>query len=231
MPEEINRILSDRISNLLLCPTQLAVDNLAKEGISEGVHLVGDVMFDAVRVYAAEAVEKYPLEGVVGQVDNYVLFTLHRAENTDHPQRLHEIFRALADIADDTEVVLPVHPRTRQILGKLDLGDFEAKLNVIEPVSYGGMLALEQGARAIITDSGGLQKEAFFHGLPCITLRDETEWLETVELGWNRIVGADYALIMAAWRDLDGYAKLRNQMPYGDSYASEAIANLLLELT
>ncbi len=228
MPEEVNRIIVDRISNLLFCPSDLAMNNLRNEGITHGIHWVGDVMFDAVRIYGDVAIESAQIDRLADTPDNFVLATVHRAENTDDPIRLREIFRALSDIAVDTEVILPLHPRTQNILKQAGLEDFTSKLNMTEPLSYTEMLVLEKGARAILTDSGGIQKEAYFHGTPCITLRDETEWIETVDLGWNRIVGADHASILDAWRNIDMFSMSRERMPYGDGYASEKIAEILV---
>ncbi len=228
MPEEINRIIVDRLSSFLFCPSDVAVSNLHNEGITQGVYCVGDVMFDAIRAFGDISAKNVRVDEIVANPDNFVLVTVHRAENTDNTMRLREIFRALSHIARDTEVVFPLHPRTRNILDPAGLGEFTSRMNLIDPLSYTEMLALERCARAILTDSGGIQKEAYFNGTPCITLRDETEWVETVELGWNSVVGADYELIMDAWRKIDKYPMSRERMPYGDGHASDKIADILV---
>lgn len=202
MPEEINRVLTDHISDLLFCPTQTAVENLEREGITKGVHLVGDVMYDSV-LYNVQLAEKRSeiLERLHLQPKGYALATVHRAENTDHPERLRSIFQALETIAaDGLPVVVPLHPRTRKRLSALNL-PFN-RLQIIEPVSYLEMLLLEKSAKIILTDSGGVQKEAFFFKVPCVTVRDETEWVETVELGWNVLVGCDPERIVEAGRTM-----------------------------
>jgi UDP-N-acetylglucosamine 2-epimerase len=192
MPEEINRLLTDHVSTLLLCPSQAAVDNLAAEGVTGGVHLVGDVMADALlAAQERAAAHSMILEKLGLQPGGYLLATVHRAENTDDPLRLAEILGALQECGET--VVFPAHPRTRPRLGPT-----AANLRVIEPVGYLDMVRLEAAARLILTDSGGVQKEAYWLGTPCITLRDETEWVETVQAGWNRLTGADRAAILAA---------------------------------
>lgn len=184
MPEEINRVLTDHVSRWLFCPTQSAIDNLRAEGITgDGVTLVGDVMYDVARLSAPRAgsVERF---GVAPK--GYILATVHRAENTDDPARLQAILGGLSAIGRQVPVLLPIHPRTRAVIARSGLGT--ENLQVIDPVGYLDMVGLEKNARLVVTDSGGVQKEAFFHGVPCITLRDETEWVELVELGWNRLV-------------------------------------------
>jgi UDP-GlcNAc3NAcA epimerase len=189
MPEEINRVLTDHVSRWLFAPTPTAVENLRREGIAgDRVQLVGDVMYDAAMQFGEEsagsAVQRW---GV--QSGGYVLATIHRAENTDSPVRLRNIFEGLRAVAEEVPVVLPLHPRTRSALLREGLlrGE-DGRLRVIDPVGYLDMVRLERHARVIATDSGGVQKEAFFHRVPCVTLRDETEWVELVELGWNRLV-------------------------------------------
>lgn len=211
MPEEINRIVADRISRLLFCPTDAAVQNLASEGITAGVHNVGDVMYDAVLHYGAKAKHDTRICDILGLNDRgFVLATCHRQENTDDPVRMAEIIKALARISCDIPVVFPIHPRTRKRLSESGLDVSLSCLQTIEPVSYLQMLALEQGARVIVTDSGGIQKEAFFFGIPCLTMRDETEWIETLTSGWNSLAGADVKRIVAAFEiqkdfDVDAY--------------------------
>jgi UDP-GlcNAc3NAcA epimerase len=186
MPEEINRVLTDHVSKWLFCPTPVAVENLAREGIADArVALVGDVMYDvtlAVRDRAG-GVERWGVKPGA-----YILATIHRAENTDDPARLEAVFDGLRQIAREIPVVLPLHPRTRAVLARAGKPAEAEGLKVIDPVGYLDMTGLERHARLVVTDSGGVQKEAFFHRVPCVTLRDETEWVELVSLGWNRIV-------------------------------------------
>jgi UDP-GlcNAc3NAcA epimerase len=183
MPEEINRILADRVSSLLFCPTETAVNNLKLEGVSQGVHNVGDVMYDVALFYRDRARQQSRVLQTLGvSSGGFALATCHRAENTDDPQRLGEILSALAEVAGQMPLVLPLHPRTRKLVGEYGLSQHLKALIVTEPLPFLDMVALEQAARIILTDSGGVQKEAFFYGVPCITMRDETEWVETVEL-------------------------------------------------
>lgn len=188
MPEEINRVLTDHASDMLFAPTEAAVDNLVREGIADRkVHQVGDVMFDAALYYAKRATERSNLlERLSLDPKSYVLATVHRAENTDHPERLRAIFAGLSEVADALPVVLPLHPRTRRYLAELAID--ASRLRLLDPVGYLDMVMLEKHARLIATDSGGVQKEAYFYRVPCVTLRDETEWVELVEHGWNRLV-------------------------------------------
>lgn len=221
MPEEINRIVADRVSRRLYCPTQAAVDNLAREGVTEGVRFVGDVMYDATLYYKARASRELSLKRFGVESKRYALATVHRAENTDDPARLAGIFEGLNHIAARIPVILPLHPRTRSRLGQI-LDTKPAALKIIEPVSYLAMTLLEAGAAVILTDSGGVQKEAFFHGVPCLTLRDETEWVETVELGWNTLCGADAARIRSAFDGLQAAVR-PGKAPYGDGDAAGRI--------
>jgi len=196
MPEEINRVLVDHVSQALLCPSQTAVDNLAAEGIRTGVHLIGDVMADAFMAAAENARQaSRVLEDLKVRAGQFVLATVHRAENTDVPDRLRAILTGLTAL--DEPVVFPVHPRTRKALD--DLGYVPPPhMKLIAPLGYGDMARLVSTSRLVMTDSGGLQKEAYWAGVPCVTLRDETEWIETVESGWNVLVGADASRIVAA---------------------------------
>lgn len=192
MPEEINRVLADHISTLLFCPSQTAVDHLVAEGITSGARLVGDVMADTLAFAAGRArTHSTILEQLGLERGGYLLATVHRPENTDHPERLQSILRAFADIEEP--VIFPVHPRTRKIMDGMPLHHQRETSNprCISPVGYLDMVQLEQSARLILTDSGGIQKEAYWLGVPCITMRDETEWVETVHAGWNVLVGAD----------------------------------------
>lgn len=226
MPEEVNRILADRVSTLLFCPTSTAVANLQAEGVREGVHDVGDVMYDVSLFYRGLALERSTVLNDLKLTDgNYVLATCHRAENTDDPLRLRGIVEALAVIARQVPVVLPLHPRTRKLLAEQGLAGALGAVKVVDPVSFLDMVRLEQSAQAIVTDSGGVQKEAYFFGVPCLTTRDETEWVETVEAGWNRLVGADAATITSAYAALQRPAA--RPLLYGDGHAADRILDLL----
>ncbi len=230
MPEEINRILTDRVSTLLLCPTSTAVGHLANEGLTCGVHLVGDVMYDASLFYGSLAVQRSAiLKQLQLSQSGYVLATCHRAENTDDPARLRQIVEALIEIARDMPVVLPLHPRTRHHLELTGLQASLSKLRVVEPLSYLDMVALEQAAAVIMTDSGGVQKEAYFYRVPCITLRDETEWVETVTLGWNRLTGASKDRILLAYQAVVASPPpmAGNDNPYGSGDASARLLQVL----
>jgi UDP-GlcNAc3NAcA epimerase len=203
MPEEINRVLTDHVSDILFCPTQTAVENLKKERITNGVYLVGDVMFDALLHFSKISdMKSNILERLNIKPKEYYLVTIHRAENTDNYERLKNILIAFSKM--DEIVVFPIHPRTRKMINYYGLSDLLENNNVkvIDPVGYLDMLKLEKNAKAILTDSGGVQKEAFWLKVPCITLRDETEWIETVNLGWNRLVGSNVEKILEAVRDL-----------------------------
>jgi UDP-GlcNAc3NAcA epimerase len=228
MPEEINRVVTDRLSTLLFCPTQAAVDNLRREGLIQKVSLVGDVMYDVALQFAEMAENRSRAITRLELRDQpFVLATCHRAENTDNPERLAGILRALNAIAQERTVVLPIHPRTRKTIDQLGLNTLLARSVVIDPLSYLDMVMLEKNATAIITDSGGVQKEAFFYKVPCITTRDETEWLETIEAGWNVLTGADEQSIVDAFRRIE----LRNPkecQPYGDGHAAEYILTQIL---
>jgi UDP-GlcNAc3NAcA epimerase len=227
MPEEVNRIVADRLSSFLFCPTEAAVANLAAEGMSKNVLNVGDVMYD-VALFAAEQSERDSdiLSRLRLRPGQFVLATCHRAENTDVRSRLEGIVGALIEVSKDTPVVLPLHPRTRKLAAEYGLGDALARLIITEPLSYLDMVALEKSASVIATDSGGVQKEAFFYRVPCVTMRDETEWVETVAAGWNTLVGADRDKIVAAIRSArrpEGFGAA----PYGDGNASRIIAQTL----
>jgi len=197
MPEEINRTLTDRISDLLLCPTETAVDNLNKEGYKNldiSILKSGDVMQDAAMFYSKK--EQAPNFKIP---EEFVLSTIHRAENTDNDKRLSSILSGLNFIAKSIPVILPLHPRTKNIINK---GSFDiSNLTIVDPVGYLEMVYLLQRSKIVMTDSGGLQKEAFFFKKPCITLRDETEWVELVKCGFNTLVGANEKLIKNAFKN------------------------------
>jgi UDP-GlcNAc3NAcA epimerase len=227
MPEEVNRILADRVSALLFCPTVTAVDNLRAEGITRGVHNVGDVMYDVALFHRDRARQQSTALERLGLVKgSFALATCHRAENTDDPRRLDAILSALGEIAAELPVVLPLHPRTRKLVADYGLSHLMAALTVIEPLSFLDMVSLEQAARAILTDSGGVQKEAFFYGVPCITLREETEWVETVASGWNTLTGVDRLAIRRAWRELR-VPEPSGAQPYGRGDAAAQICKLI----
>lgn len=231
MPEEINRVLTDHVSDLLFVPTKSAVVNLQNEGLLEQkIRLVGDVMYDAALFYGEKAERK---SRILADLDlgpaSYVLATVHRAENTDDPQRLTAIFEGLCEITNSEKVVFPLHPRTRKALENLGLLEkVRDRLTLIDPVGYLDMVMLEKNARVIATDSGGIQKEAFFYRVPCVTLRNETEWVELVELGWNRIVSPSSAsnISSAIFRATIGPAV--DESPYGQGNSSKMISVSLL---
>ena len=225
MPEEHNRILTDHCADLLFCPTQTAVDLLRGEGVTRGVHLVGDVMVDAALQFAEVARQRSTILAELGLTPkSYALATLHRPYNTDDPERLREVLAALESLR--MPVVCPVHPRTRQRLAAMGNPQFAIRNSqFVDPVGYLDMLALEQSAALILTDSGGVQKEAYFFAVPCVTLRPETEWVETVATGWNRLVWGDAAVVVAAARrpwPVDPPPPV-----FGDGHAAERIVRLL----
>jgi UDP-GlcNAc3NAcA epimerase len=224
MPEEINRVVTDHVSDLLLCPTPTAVDNLAAEGIRSGVHLVGDVMLDA-SLYYRNLIEEGRVELLLPPrlPADFYLLTLHRAENTDDPTRLQAIVDTLNSMSGHPGV-FPVHPRTRKMLAGQGL-HLAGHILAIEPVGFLEMLALESRCRFIVTDSGGMQKEALFLGKPCITLRDQTEWVETVQAGWNTLVGADPQKIRTAFEEVRAPAE--RPAFYGNGDAGSKILTLL----
>lgn len=214
MPEEINRVLTDRVSRWLFCPTATAAANLAREGIGAGVHDVGDVMYDAALMMREHARGRSAIVARLGlSPGRFALATLHRAENTDTREALQHALDYLRSVARTEPVVLPLHPRTRIAAAsyRLDLSG----ISMIEPVGYLDMMALLDACTQVLTDSGGLQKEAYFFRKPCITLRDATEWVETVDAGWNRL-----------WHGPD-YAPRREIAAFGDGHAAEKIAAIL----
>ena len=224
MPEEINRILTDRISNFLFCPTASAVKNLHSEGFKHlpvKIFQSGDVMMDAALYYANKAesqsdiIKKYSLS-------QFVLATIHRQENTDSPENLSAIVAGLNELHCEIPVVLPIHPRTRSILGKLNI---VPKFNMIDPVGYFDMLMLLKNCQMVITDSGGIQKEAFIFKKHCITLREQTEWVELVENGFNMLVGANAQSMLQAYNVMNNRTSNFSLNLYGNGNAAEYIAN------
>jgi UDP-N-acetylglucosamine 2-epimerase len=227
MPEEHNRVLTDHCAEVLLCPTVTAVRNLAREGITAGVHLVGDTMYDAVVRFAdVAAARSTALEDLRLEPRSYALATVHRAYNTDDAETLRRLVGALEALP--TTVVFPVHPRTRARLAQLGLDPASEQLRLIEPVGYLDMLVLERNARVVLTDSGGMQKEAYFLGVPCVTLRPETEWVETVEAGWNVVAGTDPGAIVAAAARTDWPVPPAPAV-FGAGDAADRIVNILAE--
>jgi UDP-GlcNAc3NAcA epimerase len=215
MPEEVNRIVADRLSRWLFCPTKTAVTNLLREGVDAGVHRVGDVMYDAALFMRERArCQSRILDHLGLSPGRFQLATVHRAENTDTREALDRVLSYLQSTAHDQELVLPLHPRTRNAAAAF--GIELSGIKIIEPVGYLDMLALLDGCTRVLTDSGGLQKEAYFFRKPCITLRDATEWVETVEAGWNRLwITPDYK----PRRDIDAY---------GNGDAARTIVDILV---
>lgn len=231
MPEEINRVAADHVSDLLFAPTRAAVANLRREGIAPGkIVRTGDVMYDVALYYSGKAQRASRILGKLALAGrDYVLATVHRAENTDHPERLRAIFSALGRLARDIAVVVPVHPRARQALTRSGWRAGPG-LHLIDPVGYLDMVMLEKHARLIATDSGGVQKEAYFYRVPCATLRTETEWVELVETGWNSLVpptsaGRIYRSLRGILRDFR--PPRGNRHLYGDGRAADAIVKRL----
>lgn len=228
MPEEINRVVVDHISDLLFCPTRTSVRNLSGEGITHGVHLVGDVMLDTARFFAETVDAAGTLEHFGLESGGYYLATVHRAGNSDSESNLSGIVDAFAQM--DKPVIWAVHPRTSK---NLELYGLDGKvtssgnIRVIPPTNYMETVALLRNAAALLTDSGGMQKEAYFFGVPCVTLREETEWVETVELGWNTLTGADTQRILAAVSELS-CPSARPEV-YGDGNAATTISSALME--
>lgn len=226
MPEEINRILTDRISTILFCPTKIAVQNLQNEGFENFTCKIvqsGDVMYDGALFY-----KKFAQKPVLHVKNDFILVTLHRAENTDDKKRLRAIFEALNEIGKEKQIILPLHPRTKKVIENLKLDI--TNLTILDPVGYLEMVWLIDHCSLVMTDSGGLQKEAYFFAKPCITLRDETEWMELVSLGANVLAGADKKKIIDTAKNhtvFDIYKS--NALLYGEGNASEKILKVLLD--
>jgi len=223
MPEEINRVLTDHVSSLLFCPTDAAIVNLAREGITEGVHRVGDVMYDALLHNLALARKRSTILGSLGlEKGTYALATVHRAANTDDPARMAAILQSLGSLS--RRVIFPVHPRTRKMIRETGLSVSD-NVRMVEPVGHFDILILQENADCILTDSGGMQKEAYLLGVRCITLREETEWVETVQAGWNKLSGVDVDAIRDAfetWRPSGERPAL-----YGNGNAAGEICQIL----
>lgn len=225
MPEEVNRVVTDRLSTLLFCPSDRSVENLHMEGIREGVMLVGDVMHDVLLFHLSRAeMHLGLLHDLKVAPGAFVVVTIYRAENTDDEHRLQAIFDGLEKVASrGTPVIIPLHPRTLAALGGRR---FDDPVRILKPLSYGQMLCLMQHARVVVTDSGGIQKEAYWMGVPCATLRRETEWVETVDAGWNMLVDADPELITRAVSHPPGHA---SRPPlYGEGNVSARVVRELI---
>ncbi len=230
MPEEQNRVLTDHLSTWLFCPTQASVDNLKKEGVTEGVFMVGDVMFDVNLFYKEIIVEeekqgKKRPEGMHLIDSSFALMTVHRAENTDDIERLSGILQGVGSLP--IHVIWPMHPRTSKILESVGIA-LPSNIQVLAPIGFLDMLALENRAQLIITDSGGVQKEAYFAGKPCITLRDQSEWVETVEDGWNILAGTDPEKILSAYHQSIAAFHRPQSQHYGDGHSAQKIVDILL---
>jgi len=227
MPEEINRIVSDKLSKYLFVPTQTAVDNLAKEGQTDGVYNVGDVMFDSFlfnlsRTDKGEVLSKFQLKS-----KEFILATVHRPQNTDDPGILKALISALENL--DELIIFPIHPRTRKLMRNFNITVKSKKLQLLEPVSYQEMIVLEKHAQVIITDSGGVQKEAYFAGVSCIVLRGETEWVELVENGWAKLIGSDFRRIATEIGNFGNFNTNKNNL-FGDGNAARKISDKLRNL-
>jgi UDP-N-acetylglucosamine 2-epimerase len=240
MPEEINRLLTDHLSTHLLCPTAQAVRNLLKEGIKDGegriVKNVGDVMYDSILYYSKIAEKKSTILHGLNLVNpqsairnpQYYLGTLHRAENTDDPKRLRPILEALNALGSKIPIIFPLHPRTKKMMKVHHLFSFK-NIKFIEPVSYLDMLKLEKNAKAILTDSGGVQKEAYWLEVPCFTLREETEWVETIKSGWNVLAGTRMKRIVKEVSHQEGRRRYPKEKEiFGDGKASQKIVQILI---
>jgi UDP-GlcNAc3NAcA epimerase len=234
MPEEINRILVDRISTLLFCPTKNSKINLDNESFpfilenkrKQKIFNVGDVMFDAMKYYKNLALKKVSLKKWGLNDKNYVLSTIHREENTKSLSKLKSILYGLNEISKDIDIVMPLHPRTRKIILSNNLENLIENLNIIEPVSYFEMLRLEIGSKLIITDSGGVQKEAFFNKIPCITLREETEWIETLNSNYNILTGTDSKNIIRAYK-IQSQNNIKTKKYFGNGNSAQTILNFI----
>lgn len=229
MPEEVNRIIADQLADVLFTGTAQAVTNLKREGYPEArISEVGDVMYDAALFYAERADKNTKILKELN-LTKYMLTTIHRAENTDDAQRLKIIFEALEQLNKHIPIVFPLHPRTRKTLEQhYPTLLHSSKMKIIEPVGFLEMIALEKNSELIITDSGGIQKEAFFYQIPCVTLRDETEWVELIELGWNRLVKPiDSAYIYEQVMQALGTRGITAQHPYGKGNAANKIVERL----
>jgi len=226
MPEETNRVLTDRISQFLFCPTELAVENLNKENLTEGVHFVGDVMYDLfikVRdsISLDEGLKKYGLEK-----KQYRVLTIHRDFNTDDKTRFERILKAVKVISEKESLLFPIHPRTRKVIKEYGFEDYLSACKVVDPVGYTDLVSLLCNSKGVITDSGGLQKEAYFAGVPAVVLMEDTGWRELIDIGWNCLVDDDTNLIVEKALNHHPISKL-DSLLYGSGDAGEKIAGIL----
>lgn len=223
MPEEVNRVVTDHLSSVLLAPSEAAVANLLAEGISNGVHSVGDIMADSVRIFSKRAQEQSTiLDRLMLSPNDYVLGTIHRASNTDSIENLVSIFKGLS--SSDHKVVIPLHPRTRKVLdaNRILVSD---NVRFVDPVGYLDMLQLIKDSMGVITDSGGLQKEAYYMGVRCLTMRENTEWVETLDFGWNELVGVNSGCISTGISRLSNAITAERPELYGDGYSAIKMVN------
>jgi UDP-GlcNAc3NAcA epimerase len=231
MPEEVNRVVTDCLSDILFCPTSVAKDNLTLEGKGDKAFVVGDIMYDSFLYYQNELETAKILSSFNLKNNQYFLVTIHRAENTDNPDNIKNIFSSLKTFLPNVDIVIPLHPRTKKVLKELNVS--LDGFNVINPVSYQSMISLLSGSRVVITDSGGLQKEAYFSKTPCVTVRDETEWVETLDYGWNRISPPsnknDIISSIKSALEIDVHNTTYYEH-YGDGKAAEKIISQLLSL-
>ena len=229
MPEELNRIVADHLSDLLLCPTKEAMKNLKNEGLGKKASLTGDIMIDAIKEFLAIAEKKSGiLKNLKLESKGYLLATIHRASNTDNMENLKSIMSAFAESRE--KIIFPMHPRTRKFIEKYGLLNKIKKpeIQIVEPLGYFDMLILEKNAKKILTDSGGVQKEAYFFKVPCITLRENTEWVETVKDGWNTLAGTNRKKILDAARNFN--PKGKQSEDYGGGKASRKILEAIESL-
>tara|TARA_B000000532_G_scaffold226252_1_gene204393 strand:- start:560 stop:1453 length:894 start_codon:yes stop_codon:yes gene_type:complete len=235
MPEEINRILTDRVSTFLFCPSRIAEENLLKEGYplpiylsNQSIYNFGDVMFDVLKNYLDEARDKYPSSFWELNKNDYVLATIHRPDLTDSPSNIKNALTALRKINKEIKVVMPLHPRTKIKLNEFSLENLLDDFLILNPLKYLEMQSLLSDCNAVITDSGGLQKEAFWHQKPCITLRNDTEWVETVESGWNTLAGYEEQSIIESWENLLAPREKQKSF-YGNGDAANLIVSKLIK--
>ena len=229
MPEEINRVIVDRISDILFCPSKSACDNLKKENIKGNIFFVGDVMFD-VALYLRKKSIKYDLSDFNINKEHFILCTVHREENTDNKDKLSGILKALGELSSSFKIVVPIHPRTKNRIKKFKLTHLTKNLNLIDPLSYNKMLFLLDKCSLLLTDSGGMQKEALYFKTPCLTLRNETEWNETIEANINMLVGSDKKLIIKqAFKQVKSKFP-RSFFPYGRGNAADKIVEIISKL-
>jgi UDP-GlcNAc3NAcA epimerase len=228
MPEEINRVLTDHASNLLFVPTITALSNLAAEGImSNKIRLVGDVMYDAAQYYQAKS--RKPAAVNIEDAQTFVLCTIHRAENTDNDARMEAIVRMINQLAEHMPVVLPLHPRTITVLNRLKSVKLSPIIQVLEPVGFLEMTWLLAQCNFVVTDSGGVQKEAYFHQKPCLTLREETEWVELIDAGFNRLISPFETNVLELFKQMQSVVIPRGDGIYGDGDAAEKIIDQIVE--